>query len=59
MANLIFAFTSDGRVAREQMLSYIERADATKLTRAIEVLERIQAGAPPLASPLPDGRASP
>jgi len=59
VANLIFAFTSDGRVAREQMLSYIERADATKLTRAIEVLERIRAGTPPPASAPPDGRASP
>ena len=59
VANLIFAFTSDGRVAREQMLSYVERADATKLARAIEVLERIRSGAPPPASPVPDGRASP
>ena len=59
VANLIFAFASDGRVTREQMLSYIERADATKLTRAIEVLERIRARAPPPASTAPDGRASP
>jgi len=57
-ALLAEVFTSEGRVTREQMLTYIERADATKLTRAIEVLERIRAGTPAAVS-TPDRGASP
>ncbi len=53
VANLIYAFTGEGRVTREQMIEFIERADSTKLKRAVEVLERLRAGAAPAA---PDGR---
>ena len=59
VANLIFAFTSEGRVTREQMATYMERADKVKLKRAIEILERLRAGATSPPSPTSDGRASP
>jgi hypothetical protein len=61
VANLIFAFTSEGRVTREQMATHMERADKVKvkLKLAIEILERLRAGVPSPPSPASDGRASP
>jgi hypothetical protein len=59
VANLIFAFTTEGRVTREQMTTYVEHADKVKLKRAIEILERLRAGTPSPPSPASDGRASP
>jgi uncharacterized membrane protein YebE (DUF533 family) len=53
VAKLIFAFTSDGRV------TYMERADKVKLKRAIEILERLRAGAPAPPSAASAGGASP
>ena len=38
VANLIYAFTSDGKVTAEQMRAFIERADGTKSKRAAELL---------------------
>lgn len=38
VANLIYAFTSEGKVTRDQMQAFMERADQTKLKRAIEFL---------------------
>ena len=47
VANLIYAFTSDGKVTAEQMRAFIERADGTKSKRAMELLSQIgQAGEP-------------
>ena len=47
VANLIYAFTSDGKVTAEQMRAFIERADGTKSKRAMELLSQIgQAGKP-------------
>lgn len=42
VANLIYAFTNEGKVTREQMAAFIERADKTKLKRAAELLSRIR-----------------
>jgi predicted RNA-binding Zn ribbon-like protein len=41
VANLIYAFTSDGKVSAEQMRAFIERADSTKSKRAAEILSQI------------------
>ncbi len=41
VANLIYAFTSEGKVSREQMGAYVERADQTKLKRANEILSQL------------------
>lgn len=41
VANLIYAFTNDGKVTREQMAAFIERADKTKVKRATELLAKI------------------
>lgn len=41
VANLIYAFTNEGKVTREQMAAFIERADKTKLKRASELLAKI------------------
>src|SRR5438309_2188257 len=38
VANLTYAFTSDGKVTREHMLAVVDRADKTKLKRASELL---------------------
>src|SRR5882762_11783660 len=40
VANLIYAFTSEGRVTAEQMRAFIERADDTKSKRATEILSQ-------------------
>jgi len=41
VANLIYAFTSEGKVSAEQMRAFIERADGTKSKRAAEILSQI------------------
>lgn len=41
VANLIYAFTSEGKVTAEQMRAFIERADGTKGKRATELLSQI------------------
>ena len=41
VANLIYAFTSDGKVTRDQMAAFIERADKTKLKRAADLLSSL------------------
>ena len=41
VANLIYAFTSEGKVTAEQMRAFIERADGTKGKRATEILSQI------------------
>jgi hypothetical protein len=41
VANLIYAFTSDGKVSADQMRAFIERADSTKSKRATEILSQI------------------
>ena len=41
VANLIYAFTSEGKVTAEQMRAFIERADGTKSKRAIELLSQM------------------
>ncbi|MGD0302336.1 MAG: hypothetical protein ABSE86_35115 [Bryobacteraceae bacterium] len=47
VGNLVYAFTSDGRVTREQMASIVERADSTKIKRAIDFLVQVQNGKEP------------
>ena len=44
VGNLVYAFTSDGKVTREQMASIVERADSTKIKRAVEFLVQVQNG---------------
>lgn len=40
VANLIYAFTSEGKVTADQMRAFIERADGTKSKRATELLSQ-------------------
>jgi hypothetical protein len=40
---LIYTFTNDGKVTREQMAAFVERADKTKLRRAAELLSKVSA----------------
>jgi hypothetical protein len=42
VANLVYAFTSEGKITRDQMTAFIERADKTKLKRATELLSKIR-----------------
>jgi hypothetical protein len=42
VANLIYAFTSEGKITREQMVAFVERADKTKVKRATELLCKIR-----------------
>ena len=49
VGNLVYAFTSDGKVTREQMASIVERADSTKIKRATEFLIQVQNGKESLA----------
>ena len=54
VANLIYAFTSEGKVTAEQMRAFIERADGTKSKRAIELLSQIgRSGKPDAANKTP------
>jgi len=43
VVNLIYAFTGEGKVTKEQMAAFIERADKTKLNRAMEFLAQVRA----------------
>jgi predicted RNA-binding Zn ribbon-like protein len=47
VANLIYAFTSEGKVTAEQMRAFIKRADDTKGKRATELLSEIGRSAKP------------
>jgi hypothetical protein len=47
VANLTYAFTSDGKVTREQMLAVIDRADKTKLKRAADLLAQVSRNGDP------------
>jgi len=49
VANLIYVFTSEGKVTAEQMRAFIERADGTKSTRATEILSQIGRSGKPKA----------
>ena len=51
VANLTYAFTSDGKVTREQMLAVIDRADKTKLKRAAELLAQVCRNGDPKIEP--------
>jgi hypothetical protein len=42
VANLVYAFTSEGKTTREQMAAFVDRADKTKLKRATELLSKIR-----------------
>ena len=54
VANLIYAFTSEGKVTAEQMRAFIERADSTKAKRATELLFQIgRAGKPDAGNKTP------
>lgn len=44
VANLIYTFTSEGKVTADQMRAFIQRADGTKSKRAMELL--LQVGQP-------------
>lgn len=41
VANLIYAFTSEGKVTADQMRAFIQRADGTKAKRAMELLLQV------------------
>jgi predicted RNA-binding Zn ribbon-like protein len=54
VVNLIYAFTSEGKVTAEQMRAFIQRADGTKSKRAMELLAQIgRAGKPDAADKTP------
>ena len=54
VVNLIYAFTSEGKVTADQMRAFIQRADGTKSKRALELLAQIgQAGKPDAADNTP------
>lgn len=44
VGNLVYTFTSEGKVTHDQMAGFVERADATKIKRAVELLKQIQTG---------------
>jgi hypothetical protein len=50
VANLIYAFTSEGKVTADQMRAFIERADGTKSKRATEILSEIGRSRKPIAN---------
>ncbi len=41
VANLIYGFTTEGKVTADQMRAFIERADGAKAKRATELLSQI------------------
>jgi predicted RNA-binding Zn ribbon-like protein len=47
VANLIYTFTSEGKVTAEQMRAFIERADGSKSKRAAEFLAQISRSGKP------------
>ena len=54
VANLIYAFTSEGKVTADQMRAFIQRADGTKSKRAMELLSQLgQTGKPDAADKTP------
>jgi hypothetical protein len=55
VANLVYAFTSEGKITREQMVAFIERADKTKLKRATELLSKIRRNGTAQSNVEPDG----
>ena len=55
VANLVYAFTSEGKITREQMVAFIERADKTKLKRATELLSKIRRNGTGESNVEPDG----
>ena len=55
VANLIYAFTSDGKVSKEQMRAFVERADQTKLKRANELLSQVLSQSNPSPNKQPEG----
>jgi len=56
VANLIYAFTSEGKVTADQMRAFIERADGTKSKRATELLSQIgRPGKPAADNKTPSG----
>jgi hypothetical protein len=44
VGNLVYALAGDGKVTPQQMAAFIERADKTKLKRAVDFLIQIQEG---------------
>ncbi len=44
VGNLVYALASEGKVTPQQMTAFIDRADKTKLKRAVEFLSRIYEG---------------
>lgn len=51
VANLTYAFTSDGKVTRERMLAVMDRADKTKVKRAAELLAQVCRNGKPRIEP--------
>jgi len=51
VANLTYAFTSEGKVTREHMLAVIDRADKSKLKRAAEMLAQVYRNGHPQREP--------
>src|SRR6185437_14215808 len=47
VANLIYTFTSEGKVTADQMRAFIQRADGTKSKRAAEFLAQISRSGKP------------
>jgi hypothetical protein len=56
VANLVYTFTNDGKVTREQMTAFIERADKTKLRRAAELLSKVNSNGTSALSEPTSGR---
>jgi hypothetical protein len=56
VANLVYTFTNDGKVTREQMAAFIERADKTKLRRAAELLSKVNSNGTSVLSEPSSGR---
>jgi hypothetical protein len=56
VANLVYTFTNDGKVTREQMTAFIERADKTKLRRAAELLSKVNSNGTSVLSEPSSGR---
>ncbi len=44
VGNLVYALASDGKVTSQQMTAFIDRADKTKLKRAVQFLTQVQEG---------------
>jgi hypothetical protein len=44
VGNLVYGLASNGKVTPQQMAAFIDRADQTKLKRAIEFLTQVQEG---------------